>query len=458
MKALPYFSFVFLLLISSCNTTKELEGKQDFLISKITVLDVTTGELLNNRNVIIDSGRIKRITAEDLDLEVYDTVIDGTGKFLMPGLAEMHAHIPPPTTSTERIEETLFLYLSRGVTTIRGMLGHPLHLELREKTAAGELLSPRIYTASPSLNGNSVKSKEEAITKVTQYQKEGYDFLKIHPGIERDVFDQVVETANTVGIPFSGHVPVAVGIRHALKSNYASIDHVDGFLEGLVPASANVKADENGFFGYAFTPLADLTKIDELVAMAKKHEVWIVSTQSLFERWFAPITAYELLNQSEMKYMPKTTLENWRTTKENYMQDENFSEVQWQSFDSIRRKLIKKLQDDGHGMLLGSDAPQLFNVPGFSIQHEIQGMLNAGLTPLEIIKSGTVNPAKFFDAADEFGQVKEGLSADLIILGNNPLENLTTLKIDGVMVRGKYLSHDKIGEKLETIANNAAQN
>ena len=173
----------------------------------------------------------------------------------------MRNHIPPPTTSKERIAETLFLYLSRGVTTIRGMLGNPLHLELREKTAKGELLSPRIYTSSPSLNGNSVKTREEAIIKVTQYQKDGYDFLKIHPGIQRDVFDQVVETANAVGIPFAGHVPVDVGIRHALESNYASIDHVDGFLEGLVPASANVKANENGF------------------------------TQSLFERWYAPITA-----------------------------------------------------------------------------------------------------------------------------------------------------------------------
>ena len=140
------------------------------------------------------------------------------------------------------------------------------------------------------------------------------------------------------------------------------------------------------------------------------------------------------------------------------MQDENFNETQWQRFDIIRRKLIKKLQDDGHGMLLGSDAPQLFNVPGFSIQHEIQGMLNAGLTPLDIIKSGTINPAKFFNASDEFGQVKEGFSADLIILGNNPLENLTALKVEGVMVHGQYLSKNSIDEKLEHIANNAAQN
>jgi len=108
--------------------------------------------------------------------------------------------------------------------------------------------------------------------------------LKIHPGIQREVFDEVVRTANEVGIPFAGHVPVDVGIRHALESKYVSIDHVDGFLEGLVPESENVDPTKNGFFGFAFTPLADTSKIDELVALAKQNEVWIVSTQSLFER------------------------------------------------------------------------------------------------------------------------------------------------------------------------------
>jgi len=456
---MPLYLFLTLLFFISCNESKVVKGKQDMLISNISIVDVKTGELLKNQNVSIDSGRIISITPENLDRENFDTLIDGTGKYLMPGLAEMHAHIPPPTTSQERIEETLFLYLSNGITTIRGMLGDPLHLELRKQVQEGTLLSPRIYVSSPSLNGNSVKTKDEAILKVTQYQKDGYDFLKIHPGIKRNVFDQVVETANKVGIAFAGHVPIDVGIRHALESNYATIDHVDGFLEGLVPVSANVKADENGFFGYAFTPLADTTNIDALVALAKKHKVWIVPTQSLFERWFAPITADELLRQPEMRYMPKSTLEKWRSTKESYMQDDSFNEAQWLQFDEIRKQLIKKLQDDGHGILLGSDAPQLFNVPGFSIQHEIKGMQNAGLTPFEIIQSGTINPAKYFDALVEFGQVKEGLSADLMILDSNPLENLAALQqIEGVVMKGQWLSKQTIEEKLNIIAENAAKN
>ena len=451
--------FLALFFLTSCTDLKEIKEKQDILISNISILDVASGELMQSQNVALDSGRIKRITSEKLESSAFDTILDGTGKYLMPGLAEMHAHIPPPATSQERIEETLFLYLSNGITTIRGMLGDPMHLELRTKAQEGTLLSPRIFTSSPSLNGNSVKTKEEAIKKVSQYQKDGYDFLKIHPGIQREVFDQVVATANDVGIPFAGHVPIGVGIRHALESNYASIDHVDGFLEGLVPASAKVKPDENGFFGYAFTPLADTTKIDELVALAKKHQVWIVPTQSLFERWFAPITADALLSQPEMKYMPKSVLANWRSTKESYMQDESFTESQWKQFDAIRKQLIKKLQQNGHGILMGSDAPQLFNVPGFSIQHEIEGMQNAGLTPLDIIRSGTINPAKYFDALEEFGQVKEGLYADLIILEENPLKNLSALQqIEGVLVKGQWLSKQMIEEKLKKIAENAAQN
>jgi len=458
MKALAYI-FLFILCFVSCNETTVEQTTQDILLSNVSVIDVSNGNVINHRNVIIDSGRIKSITAKKLDRNNYNLKIDGTGKYLMPGLAEMHAHIPPSTTSRERIEETLFLYLSNGITTIRGMLGDPMHLELRELSEQGDLLSPRIYVSSPSLNGNSVKTNEEAIDKVTQYQKDGYDFLKIHPGIKRAVFDQVVETAVKVNIPFAGHVPVDVGIRHALESKYASIDHVDGFLEGLVPASANVQSDENGFFGYAFTLLADTTKINELVTLAKEHKVWVVPTQSLFERWFAPVSADDLLSQPEMKYMPTSTLESWRKTKESYMQDESFNETQWQKFDTIRRQLIKRLQKDGHGILLGSDAPQLFNVPGFSIQHEIKGMRNAGLTPFEIITSGTINPAKYFNATDEFGQVKEGLSADLIILDDNPLKDVSALqKVYGVIVKGQWLSKEMIDKKLKTIAKNAAKN
>lgn len=443
------------LVLTSCNQAQEKVGLTAILISNVNIVDVRSGTILRNHQVVIDSGKIERISKSVENKDHYTKTIDGNGKYLMPGLAEMHAHIPQPPTSKERTEDVLFLYLSNGITTIRGMLGDPSHLELRKKAETGEILSPRIFTSSPSLNGNSVGTKEEAEQKVIAYQKAGYDFLKIHPGIRLEVFDHIVETAHTVGIPFAGHVPVAVGIRHALESKYASIDHIDGFLEGLVPEYENVDPTGNGFFGYNFTPLADATKIMELAQLAKKNKVWIVSTQSLFTRWFSLESPEKLLAEPEMKYMPPETLKNWEKAKRQNMASENFNENQWRQFIAIRRKLLKELQDNGHGLLLGSDAPQIFNVPGFSIHHEMKAMADAGLSPLEIIRSGTLNPALYFGMENTFGEIKEGLDADLILIDSNPLEDLNALhEISGVMLRGKWLDRETIDKKLAVIAEN----
>lgn len=449
-----------ILTFISCNQAQDKVSDTAILISNITVIDVITGELLSGRQMVIDSGKIKKIVANIENEKVYKTIIDGRGKYALPGLAEMHAHIPSPPTTKERTEETLFLYLSNGITTIRGMLGHPSHLELRKAAEQGELLSPRIFTSSPSLNGNSVTSAEEAREKVISYKNDGYDFLKIHPGIKLDVFDKLVKTANESGISFSGHVPVDVGIEHALESKYASIDHVDGFLEGLVPKSENINPSDNGFFGYNFTNLADISKIDELVELSKNNKVWIVPTQSLFERWFAPVDGEILLRQSEMKYMPASTLADWRKRKAaSTGPGSKFDKTQWETFIDIRRKLIYALNKTGHGLLLGSDAPQLFNVPGFSIHHEMEGLLKSGLSPLEIIQTGTVNPAIFFYKESVFGQLKEGMAADILLVNSNPLEDISALKdLSGVMVRGQWISKAAIDLKLRQIAKNAFTN
>ena len=444
----------------SCNQAQQQISPSATLIKNVNIVDVRTGNILEGHQIVIDSGKISSISQRVANADKYSDIIDGKGTYAIPGLAEMHAHIPSPDTPKKRIEETLFLYLSNGITTIRGMLGHPSHLEMRRKALEGKLLSPRIFTSSPSLNGNTVPTPQEARDKVTAYKNEGYDFLKIHPGIPLDAFDELVKTAREVGIPFSGHVPVAVGIKHALESKYASVDHVDGFLEGLVPEEENVNPSENGFFGFAFTNLARTDKIPELVQLAKENEVWIVPTQSLFERWFAPVSSEELLSQPEMKYMPATVLEDWKRRKEATTGNgSGFDSEQYKTFDAIRLQLIKSLQKNGHGMLLGSDAPQLFNVPGFSIHHEITGMLRAGLTPLEILRSGTMNPARFFGKEDQFGEIKVGMDADIVLIQSNPLNDISALKdLKGVMVRGQWLSKADIDRRLNEIAENAAKN
>jgi len=453
-------SITTILLLLSCQSQAPSVSSTAILIENVNIVDVQQAAIHYGNQVVIDSGLIIKITAQAIDPEGYTNLIDGENMFLMPGLAEMHAHIPGPNTSRERLEETLFLYLSNGITTIRGMLGDPMHLELKKEVVDGDVLGPRIFTSSPSLNGNSVPTPEEARSKVTAYADAGYDFLKIHPGIQRNVFDTLVATAREHNIPLAGHVPVDVGIRHALQSKFASIDHIDGYLEGLVPANKRLDPTSNGFFGYNFTDETDVSLIGELVSMTREKQVWIVPTQSLFERWFAPADVDELLAQPEMKYMPASTLEQWRNRKiQSTGPDSGFDPEKWERFINIRRQLLKALHDGGHGMILGSDAPQLFNVPGFSIHHEIQGMLRAGLNPVQILATGTYQPARYFNQTNVFGQVQEGFEADLILLSKNPFSNIENLKeIEGVFARGRWLDKKMIENRLVEIAINAQNN
>lgn len=420
----------------------------------VNVIPMTGETLLQDYTVLIKDGKVFKMgPSSKLKVKKKANAIDATGKYLIPGLAEMHAHIPTPVNGDDsEVRNVLFLYVANGVTTIRGMLGDPYHLGLRKDVMDEKIIGPRIFTSSPSMNGNSVKTPEEARQKVTQFKKDGYDFLKIHPGVKREVFDTLAKTAQTLNLPFSGHVPVEVGIRHALASRYASVDHIDGYLEGLVSAEYLQQNPNGGFFGYNYVPLADEKLLDALAAETKKQGVWVVPTQSLFTRWFSPIDAVALANESEMQYMPSKTLYQWRQNKQNLTAN-GYSEVLWQRFILLRQKTLRTLHGSGVDLLLGSDAPQVFNVPGFSLRHEMKSLFEAGLSPHVILQSGTANPARFFGQSGQFGTIQPGASADLILLEGNPLDNIdNTWKQIGVMLRGNWLSKVFIEAELRKIA------
>jgi len=446
----------FLILLCFSFTFSITAQQADFAFTHVNVITMENEQVLQDQTVLIKDGRILKIgKASGVDIGGISQVINGTGKYLMPGIAEMHAHIPGNQNGTEIVEETLFLYLSNGITLIRGMLGQPYHLSLREQVAKGDVLGPRIYTSGPSINGNSVTSVEQAKSKVKAQKEAGYDFLKLHPGLTRENFDAVVATANEVGIPYAGHVSTGVGVRRAIEAKYGSIDHVDGYVEGLVPGSIRVNPNTNGFFGINFTDIADESLINELVAQTKEAGVWIVPTQAMMERWIGPTPAKEIGANPEMKYMNPRTVNNWVRTKEGVLANSNYDGEQANRFNELRRKVIGDLHKGGVGILLGSDAPQVFNVPGFSIQREMDAMVRSGLSTYETLKAGTVNPAKYFGDESEYGKVREGLSADLILLDANPLENIANMQQQsGVMVRGTWLSADDIAKRLAEIAKN----
>ena len=424
-------------------------------ITDVHVITMKEDAVLENQTVLIKNGKIKKYGPDDkVKVGRKYQIIKGNGGYLMPGISEMHAHIPTLQEGDDtNVRETLLLYLSNGVTIIRGMLGSPYHLKLREAVAKKEVLGPRIFTSSPSMNGNSVTSKEEAEQKVRQYKKDGYDFLKIHPGIQLDVFEVLVQTAKEVGITFSGHVPLAVGIERAIDFGYASIDHLDGYVEGLVPADAGVSPNEGGLFGFNFTEIADAKQIAPLAKKTAAANVWSVPTQSLLERWMNPKSGEELTQEAPMKYVSGKARFQWRQMKSNITSNENYTVEKAATYIKLRRDIIKTLHESDVQMLLGSDAPQVFQIPGFSIQNEMVAMAASGMSNYEILKSGTVNPARFFDMEGVFGTIEKDTSADLILLSNNPLEDIRNMEApQGVMIQGQWLSREYLDQELAKIA------
>ena len=446
-----FFLLATVLTMIQCSSPPVYEG-EELVFQNVSIVTMADDKVLQNQSLVVRGDSIYRMGEYTPGKNA--TVIDGSGKYIIPGLTEMHAHIPVAVEGNDTlVKETLFLYLSQGVTTIRGMLGNPYHLELKEQIDKGEILSPRVFTSSPSINGGSVTSKEEAIEKVTQYQKEGYDFLKIHPGVKLEVWDQIEATANKVGISYAGHVPVEVGIHRALEAEYRTIDHLDGYIDGLIPDKVEFDKDAGGFFGYGFRDLVDENMIKDLVAKTKAQNVSVVATQTLFTRWFSPDDPAEMMQADEMQYMPSKTRFSWRQNKERMISDEDYNVEGWEKYIQIRKAILKEMDDQNVNFLLGSDAPQVMNVPGFSIHHEMKEMADAGFSNLKILMSGTVGPAKFFEDEGEYGVIAEGASADFILLSGNPLEDISNAqKINGVMVRGNWLSKIEIDRKLKEIA------
>jgi imidazolonepropionase-like amidohydrolase len=417
----------------------------------VAVIPMDSERVLEAQTVVVRGDRIVSIgPAAGAQVPSGARVVEGNGRYLVPGLAEMHAHVPPGDDPRD-VEEVLFLYVANGITTARGMLGEPSHLQLRERIAKQEVLGPRLFTSGPSLNDQSVDSPEQAARLVRDEARAGYDFIKVHPGPTRAEYDAAVKAAAESGIELAGHVPADVGVMRAIEARQATIDHLDGYVEELVPPA---RRSDGGFFGLDIADRVDRTRLPAVVAATAAAGVWNVPTQTLIEHWPAPSpTVEELLARPEMVYVPPEARDAWARAKRELVDDSGYDPARARALVSVRRDLIKALQDAGAGLLLGSDAPQVFNVPGFSLQRELVAMVAAGLTPYDALRMGTANPAIFFGKTSEFGTIREGLAADLVLAGGNPLTDVGALaRPDGVMVRGRWLDRAALDARLEEIA------
>lgn len=439
------------LSVESCQQKNTEPEDHQLVFRSINVIPMDEERVLLNQDVVVGLGKIIAI-GESGKVKFNDDaiIVDGSGKYLLPGLAEIHAHVPP-IDDIKPMKEVLSLFLANGVTTIRGMLGHPMHLELRAKINSGEILGPHFYTTGPSFSGTTVKTAEEGSQRVRDQKAAGYDYLKLHPGLTPETFGAITSTAHEVGIPFVGHVSFDVGIQRALDAGYSSIDHLDGIVEGLVPGIEKIGEQENGLFGIFSSPMADTARMPSILSALKEKNIWLVPTQALAERWMSPVGGDVFLSAPEMKYMKQETLDNWRKAKVTLLEDKRFDAQNVEDYIQLRRKIIYDSQRAGVGILLGSDAPQIFDVPGFSIHHELRYLVDAGLTPFEALQTGTVNVARYLGKPDE-GKIKQGAPSDLVILAANPLADISnTQKIEAVMIGETYLPRDSINHMLSSI-------
>lgn len=417
----------------------------------VNVVPMDGERVLQGHTVVVQDGLVSSVAADDAQVPRGARRIDGEGRWLMPGLAEMHGHVPGPDDPAYA-EDVLFLYVSNGVTTVRNMAGHASHLALRDRVEAGELVGPTLFAASPWLTPDTAGTPEAARQAVRDYRAAGFDLLKLGT-IDAESYAAMAETAHELGMPFGGHIPAEVGLVGALDARQASIDHYDRYVEFLVPDDADTADRGPGFFGSGWVHLADRERIPEVIERTLAAGTWNVPTLSLVEHLASDTPAGEMIAWPEMRYMPARVREGWVEAKRRFQARDDFQPGAAKALVELRQELTRALHAAGAPIALGSDAPQFFNVPGFSIHHELRMMVATGLTPYQVLATGTREPARYFGTPDAFGTVAPGRRADLLLLEANPLEDVANVqRRTGVMVRGQWLPEEEIQARLARIA------
>ncbi|UZD22685.1 amidohydrolase family protein [Algoriphagus halophytocola] len=444
-----------LLLIAFCSFTFNAFS-QSYLISNVHIISMENDQVLENQSLLVSDGKIKAIAPMD-EASTFDghTVYDGQGAYLFPGLAEFHSHIPVAENGDTRLqEEAMWLYLANGVLRVRGMIGHGSHLPLKERIDSGELAGPKLFLSGPSFRGATVSSPEQAAQMVRDEKAAGYDHLKLHPGLEMDEFLAIAQTAQELEIPFGGHVSLAVGLKASLENGYKSVEHMDGYVEALVPDYSRVLDPRiAGPFSMLLVGEADRSRLPELVDLTLETGAWMAPTLTLFDRYFGFREAEEYRSAPEMKYMSADQVQSWINAKTPYEKSGILTRENVQPYLDFRNELLMTLHDAGVPILMSSDSPQVFNVPGFSIHHEIALMSEAGMSNFEILKTGSINPASYFEQEGEWGVIRAGASADFVLVQGNPLENLEALKSPlMVVMKGKIYDRNELQKQLAKIA------
>ena len=419
----------------------------------VAVIPISGKPMLEHQTILISGNRIQMIgPAAQSTVPRGAVTIDGRGKFLIPGLGDAHVHLSAPGGPPELADRALTLLALNGVTMARSMYTEPHHLALVERQRQGQAVWPRLQLASPALIGPNAANPAAAMNLVRQHAAAGYPLIKILPGLSRETFDSVVAEAARQHRALAGHVPLDVGLEHALKSGFVSLEHLDGILEWLLAANSPVTPARGGFFGFGLLDAVDPNRIPHLIALIKGSGATMVPTETSMEMFVSADSAQVLASRPEMRFVPGGLLAQWTQQKEGFMRGVGVTVERAARYKELRRSLIRMLDSAGASIALGSDGWSLFQVPGFSTLSELEVYVAAGLTPLQALRIATVNVARLMGLEEKAGTIVVGAPADLVLLDADPLADITAIRRQaGVMIDGKWLPREERDRRLEAL-------
>ncbi len=410
----------------------------------VNVVPMDRERVLEGQTVLVRDGRIAEMgPVAAVTVPAGAPMISGRGRYLMPGLADMHVHF---NSNALEAQNDHILFLANGVTTVREMWGDGNQLSLAERgaIAAGVRLGPTIYAASPGMDGPGgpwagstppVTTVEQARATVAEHAAKGYDFIKVYNLLGPAVYDAIVEEAARLGIRVIGHVPQAVGLTRVLAAAQASEEHLIGF--GL--AASSTRSISSGTL--------DVSVVAALAQTASRASIW--HTPTITVDALSVNRVQELQRSGPYRYV--SPLMRLRFQNGFYQGRPTAAAA---TAEANHKVVTRALRDAGAKLLLGTDAGFGYMLQGFSIHEELAHLVDAGLTPYEALRAGTAEPAAFLLAEDAFGTVATGRRADLVLLDENPLEDVAHVNREraGVMVRGRWFSERRLRQMLEEIA------